>query len=147
MFIGMGMDMKRSDLIRAVFEGTAFALRHVMETVKEAGATADVLRICGGGAKSRTWCQIKASMLNMPVYVMDDKSGDVPVGDALIVGHKLGVFPELTKAAEKIVKVNEIIEPVEEWVEAYDKLYPYYVEMYKHLDGDLKALKNTVDQL
>ena len=78
---------------------------------------------------------------------MDDKSGDVPVGDALIVGHKLGVFPELTKAAEKIVKVNEIIEPVEEWVEAYDKLYPYYVEMYKHLDGDLKSLKNTVDQL
>lgn len=147
MFIGMGMDMKRSDLVRAVFEGTAFALRHVIETVKEAGATAELLRICGGGAKSRTWCQIKASMLNMPVYVMDDKSGDVPVGDALIVGHKLGVFPELTKAAEKIVKVNEIIEPVEEWVEAYDKLYPYYVEMYKHLDTDLKSLKNTVDQL
>ena len=147
MFIGMGMDMKRSDLVRAVFEGTAFALRHVMETVKEAGATAELLRICGGGAKSRTWCQIKASMLNMPVYVMDDKSGDVPVGDALIVGHKLGVFPELTKAAEKIVKVNEIIEPVEEWVEAYDKLYPYYVEMYKHLDTALKSLKNTVDQL
>lgn len=56
MFIGMGMDMKRSDLVRAVFEGTAFALRHVMETVKEAGATAELLRICGGGAKSRTWC-------------------------------------------------------------------------------------------
>lgn len=68
-------------------------------------------------------------------------------GDALIVGHKVGVFPELTKAAEKIIKVNEIVEPVEEWVEAYDKLYPYYVEMYKHLDTDLKALKNTVDQL
>ncbi len=147
MFIGMGMDMKRSDLVRSVFEGTAYALRHVMETVKEAGASAEVLRICGGGAKSKTWCQIKASMLNMPVYLLDEKSGDVPVGDALIVGHKVGVFPELTKAAEKIIKVNEIVEPVEEWVEAYDKLYPYYVEMYKHLDTDLKALKNTVDQL
>lgn len=147
MFIGMGMDMKRSDLVRSVFEGTAYALRHVMETVKEAGASAEVLRICGGGAKSKTWCQIKASMLKMPVYLLDDKSGDVPVGDALIVGHKVGVFPELTKAAEKIIKVNEIVEPVEEWVEAYDKLYPYYVEMYKHLDTDLKSLKNTVDQL
>ena len=42
MFIGMGMDMKRSDLVRAVFEGTAFALRHVMETVKEAGAPQNV---------------------------------------------------------------------------------------------------------
>ena len=55
------------------------------------------------------------------------------------------LFPDLTKAVENIVKVNEIIQPVDEWVEAYDKLYPYYVEMYKHLDGDLKKLKNTVD--
>ena len=147
MFIGMGMNMKRSDLIRSVFEGTAYALRHVMETVKEAGAKANVLRICGGGAKSRTWSQIKASMLKMPVYLLDEKSGDVPVGDALIVGHKVGVFLDLTKAAENIVKVNEIIQPVDKWVEVYDKLYPYYVDMYESLDRDLKSLKNTVDKI
>ncbi len=147
MFIGMGMDMKRSDLVRSVFEGTAYALRHVMETVKKEGAKADVLRICGGGAKSRAWCQIKASMLKMPVYILDEKSGDVPVGDALIVGHKVGVFSDLSKAAERIVKVTSIVQPVDRWVEAYDKLYPYYVEMYQHLDGDLKELRNTVEKL
>lgn len=147
MFIGMSMDMKRSDLVRSVFEGTAYALRHVMETVKESGAKAKILRICGGGAKSRTWCQIKASMLKMPVYILDEKSGDVPVGDALIVGHKVGVFEDLSKAAERIVKVNSIVQPVDEWVEVYDKLYPYYVKMYKHLDEDLKKLKNTVEQI
>lgn len=147
MFIGMGMDMKRSDLVRSVFEGTAYALRHVMETVKASGAKAKVLRICGGGAKSRTWSQIKASMLKMPVYLLDEKSGDVPVGDALIAGHKVGVFPNLTKAVEQIVKVNEIVQPVEEWVDAYDKLYPYYVEMYQHLDKDLKGLKQTIDNM
>lgn len=147
MFIGMGMNMKRADLVRSVFEGTAYALRHVMETVKASGARAKVLRICGGGAKSRTWSQIKASMLRMPVYLLDEKSGDVPVGDALIVGHKVGVFPSLTKAAEQIVKVNEIIQPVDEWVEAYDKLYPYYVEMYQHLDNDLKRLRQTMEDL
>lgn len=145
MFIGMDMDMKRSDLIRSVFEGTAYALRHVMETVKASGAKAKVLRICGGGAKSRTWSQIKASMLHMPVYLLDEKSGDVPVGDALIVGHKVGVFPDLTKAVEQIVKVNEIIQPVNEWVEAYDRLYPFYVDMYQHLDKDLKRLKEVME--
>ena len=122
-------------------------IRDRVETVKGAGATADCLRICGGGAKSRTWCQIKASMLHMPVYILDDDSGDVPVGDALLVGRKLGVFPDLTEAAERIVKVKEVIEPVKEWEEAYDKLYPYYVDMYRHLDRDLEKLKETVDQL
>lgn len=42
MFIGMGMEMKRADLVRSVFEGTAYALRHVIETVKESGAKAKV---------------------------------------------------------------------------------------------------------
>lgn len=147
MFIGFGMETSRADMIRAVFEGTAFALRHVIETMKAAGATAECLRICGGGAKSRTWSQIKASMLHMPVYVLDDTSGDVPVGDALLVGRKIGVFPNLSEAAERIVKVKEIIEPVKEWEEIYDNLYPYYVEMYQHLDKDLEKLKRTVSQL
>lgn len=144
MFIGMEMGMKRSELVRSVFEGTAFALRHVMETVKESGAKLDLLRICGGGAKSRTWCQIKASMLNVPVYVLDDESGDVPVGDALIVGHKVGVFPNLKEATDKVIKVKEVIQPIKEWTEVYDKMYPYYVEMYKNLDNNLKDFRETM---
>ena len=144
MFIGMEMGMKRSELVRSVFEGTAFALRHVVETVKESGAKLDLLRICGGGAKSCTWCQIKAAMLNVPVYVLDDESGDVPVGDALIVGHKVGVFPNLKEITDKIIKVKEIIQPIKEWTEVYDKMYPYYVEMYKNLDNNLKDFRETM---
>lgn len=147
MFIGMGMDMQRSELVRSVFEGTAYALRHVMETIKEAGGKADSLRICGGGAKSRTWSVIKASMLKMPVLVLDDRSGDVPVGDALIVGRKVDVFPDLSKAAERIIKVKEVIQPVDEWAKVYDQLYPYYTGMYSHLDKDLKDLKQTMEHL
>ena len=63
----------------------------------------------------------------------------------MIVGHKVGVFPDLTKAVEQIVKVNEIIQPVDEWVEAYDRLYPFYVDMYQHLDKDLKRLKEVME--
>ncbi|MCD8020019.1 MAG: carbohydrate kinase [Clostridiales bacterium] len=147
MLIGLGMDTTRNELVRSVFEGTAYAIRHVMETVKESGAKANVLRICGGGAKSRTWSMIKASMLHMPVLVLDENSGDVPVGDALIAGHKVGIFPDLTEAVNEIVKVKEVIEPNPEWEEAYDRYYPYYVEMYRHLDEDLKKLKSTVAEL
>lgn len=147
MFIGLNMNTKREELVRSVFEGTAYALRHVMETVKKSGGKAEVLRICGGGAKSRTWCEIKASMLHMPVYLLDDNSGDVPVGDALIAGHKLGLFPDLKEAVKQIVKVKEVIHPVQEWEKIYDELYPYYVSMYQHLDGDLKELKKVMNRV
>ena len=147
MFIGLSMTTSRAELVRSVFEGTAFALRHVIETVRESGGEARMLRVCGGGAKSRTWAMIKASALHMPVCLLDDASGDVPVGDALIAGHKVGVFPDLTEAVNRIVKVKEVIDPIPEWEAAYDKLYPYYIEMYQHLDADLKSLKSVADNL
>lgn len=147
MFIGMSLDTKREDLIRSVFEGTAYALRHVMETIKEAGACADRLRITGGGAKSRTWSQIKASMLRMPVYILDERSGDVPFGDTLIAGNAVGVFPDLTSTIQKLIQVKEVIQPVEEWADIYDRLYPYYLDMYRHLDQDLRSYKETLDSL
>ncbi|MEX1378080.1 MAG: FGGY-family carbohydrate kinase [Eubacteriales bacterium] len=144
MFIGMSLNSTKRDFIRSIFEGTAFALRHVIETVKESGADPKTFRITGGGAKSRTWSQIKASVLNMPVHILDEDSGDVPFGAALIVGHKVGVFPDLAEAIDKFVKAKEIIEPNSEWVEKYNKLYPFYINMYKHLDSDLIQLEETM---
>lgn len=147
MFIGMGINTTRSDIIRSIFEGTAFALRNVMETVKESGGEANILRICGGGAKSYTWSQIKASMLNIPVYLLDEASGDVPVGDALIVGYKVGVLEDLSKAVEQLIKVNDIVRPKEDWSRVYDQLYPYYVNMYQSLKDNLKSLKETMEYI
>ena len=71
MFIGMGINTTRSDIIRSIFEGTAFALRNVMETVKESGGEANILRICGGGAKSYTWSQIKACLLYTSIKIWE----------------------------------------------------------------------------
>lgn len=146
MWIGMGMNTTHAEMTRSVFEGTSYALRHVMETIKAAGAKADVLRICGGGARSETWCRIKAAMLHMPVYLLDENSGDVPFGDALIAGHRTGVFPDLTEAVKRIVKVKKIIEPDEAWARQYDELYPYYIDMYQALDQKLKGLREIVQK-
>lgn len=147
MLIGMSLDTERRHIVRSIFEGTAFAVRHVIDTVRETGAQVHCLRITGGGAKSRTWCQIKASMLGVPVYTLEDKTGDVPFGDALIAGHGVGLYPDFSEQIQSLVQVKEVIQPVEEWSRVYEQLYPYYKSMYQHLDGDLKSLRHTMDSL
>ncbi len=147
MFIGMSLDASKNDFTRAIFEGTAFALKHVFDTVGQSGAKPTSLRITGGGAKSRTWCEIKASVLNMPVHILDEGSGDVPLGDALIIGHKLGIFPNLKETTDALIKVKEVIEPNPIWVEHYAKIYPYYIKMYQSLDEDLLDYQRTLDGL
>lgn len=146
-FIGLSLDTERKHIIRSILEGTGFALRHVLDTIKETGATFNCLRITGGGAKSRTWSQIKASILGVPVLIMDEKSGSVPFGDALIAGHALGIYPDLTESIQNLIQVKEVIEPIEEWSKIYDHLYPFYLDMYKHLDDDLSRLKKVMDNM
>jgi len=147
MFIGLSLDTRREHMIRSIFEGTAFALRHVTDTIRKAGGSINCLRITGGGAKSRTWCKIKASMLGVPVYTLDEKTGDAPFGDALIAGHAVGIYPNFSESIQNLIKVKETIQPVEEWARVYEKLYPYYLSMYQHLDQDLKSLKETMNSL
>ena len=81
------------------------------------------------------------------MYLLDEKSGDVPFGDTLIAGNAVGVFPNLTDTIQKIIKVKEMIQPEEEWANVYDKLYPYYVGMYQDLDGSLRRLKETMEHI
>lgn len=142
MFIGMSIDTKHEELMRSVFEGTAYALRHVIETIKAAGGSVNSLRVTGGGAKSHTWNKIKASMLKVPVLIPDEKSGDVPFGDVLIAGSAVGLFTDLTKTINELIKIKEVIQPVDEWADAYDKLYPFYIDMYEALDKDLLRYRN-----
>ena len=59
----------------------------------------------------------------------------------------MGVFPDLTEAVKSVVKVDEVIQPNEEWAKVYDQLYPYYVNMYQSLDANLRALRQTVTDI
>lgn len=145
MFIGLSLDTSRREILRSVFEGTAFAIRHVMEIYQDAGGRLDSLRITGGGAKSRTWSMIKASMLKIPVSILDESSCEIPSGDCLLAGLSVGVFKNLCSAAKKTVRVKEVIHPVKAWSDMYDKLYPYYIEMYRHLDKDLMQLEKELN--
>ena len=51
-FVGMTMDTSRSDLVQAVLEGVAFAIRDSFEVARSLGLDIPRSRICGGGSKS-----------------------------------------------------------------------------------------------
>ena len=62
-FTGMTMDTSRSDLVQAVLEGVAFAIRDSFEVAKSLGIEIPRSNICGGGAKSSLWRKIFANVL------------------------------------------------------------------------------------
>ena len=46
------MDTTRADMIQAVLEGVAFAIRDSVEVARRLGIEITPSKICGGGAKS-----------------------------------------------------------------------------------------------
>ena len=58
-FIGLSMDTSRSDLVQAVLEGVAFAVRDSFEVARSLGIDIKRSKLCGGGAKSPLWRKMR----------------------------------------------------------------------------------------
>lgn len=66
-FVGLTHETDRAALARAVLEGVAFAFADAQAVLLEAGALLSEVSVIGGGARSRLWGRILASVLGRPL--------------------------------------------------------------------------------
>ena len=131
-FFGLSATTTRSDLARAVLEGTAFALRQVIESLEEiVGSPVDEIRAVGGGTKNPLWNQIKADVLRKRLAVLKFQETSA-LGAALLAGMGSGVYPSFEDAAAVARSSNQAqaVEPDPARAEAYDELYRSFVQLY-----------------
>ncbi|MBC7811048.1 MAG: FGGY-family carbohydrate kinase [Burkholderiales bacterium] len=140
-FFGLSLATPKAALIRAILEGTAFALRHNVEVARNAGVELSELRSVGGGTRSALWNQIKADVLGVPVLLPKASVG-APFGDAILVGIGVGAYPEvgLSDALRDIIKLQTRYEPNPQNHERYQQIYPIFRSVYEHLRGDFDTM-------
>jgi xylulokinase len=68
-FLGLTLAHSRAHLARAMLEGSAFALRDIVDGIRNAGLRISRITAVGGGARSTLWRQIKADVTGLPVRV------------------------------------------------------------------------------
>ncbi|MCL4248745.1 MAG: FGGY-family carbohydrate kinase [Anaerolineae bacterium] len=136
---GLSLATSRSAVIRAILEGTAFALRHNVEVARQAGVPVREIRSVGGGARNRLWNQIKADVLGIPVLLPETSVG-APFGDAVLVGLGLGIYDDPVIALKQMVRIKTVYEPDRQRQTHYDHLYPIFRNLYEHLREDFDAL-------
>lgn len=128
-FMGMTMDTTREDMTQAVLEGVAFALRDSFEVAKSLGIHIDRTKICGGGAKSPLWRQMIADIFNIRVDIPESEEGPA-MGGAMLAAVACGEYASVEEAAEKIVKIVDMVEPVPENAARYEKQYQKFRQIY-----------------
>jgi xylulokinase len=144
-FFGLTLATPRGALIRAILEGTAFALRHNVEVARRAGVDLGEIRSVGGGTRSDLWNQIKADVLGLPILLPQVSVG-APFGDAVLVGMGLGLYPDVGRVLREMVQVRARYEPSWENHSLYKELYQVFRSIYESLreDFDRAAAIKTV---
>jgi xylulokinase len=128
-FVGLTSGHTAGHLHRAVMEGVAFASRRNIEIIKSRGNKLDRLVASGGGAKTRLWLEIKASVYGCPILTPADPECGV-LGCAMLAGVGAGIFDSLEDAVRRLVRYNAEIQPDPSRSERYERMAAFFNSVY-----------------
>ncbi len=143
-FVGLRQGTETRHLVRAVLEGTAFALAHNLNVAAEAGAATGELRAVGGPTRSPFWCQLIADVAGRPLHVCGDNPG-APFGNALLAGVGAGLVRDASAVAARAAHVTRTFVPRPELRGRYDGLFGVYRSLYPSLKGAFASLAALAD--
>ena len=130
-FTGLDISSTRTDMTRAVLEGVSFALRDNLDALKSTGANLTRLMAIGGGAQSRFWIELIATVLNLPIDLPEQGEFGAALGAArLAICGVTGASP-----ADVMTKppIAETIRPRSDLIAAYDTSYRKFATLYPAL--------------
>ncbi|MDR2097820.1 MAG: autoinducer-2 kinase [Spirochaetaceae bacterium] len=115
---------------RAIMENTALVtLGHVNLVYQAIGKKPDGVVFAGGAAKSGLWAQILADVLGIPVRVPAVKEATA-LGAAILAGFGVGLFKDIKKSAQKLVKMEHEFKPNAENHGVYAAAYQAWQKTY-----------------
>ena len=128
-FIGLSLDTTRSDMVQAVLEGVAFAIRDSVEAAKALGQTVNESYLCGGGAKSPLWQTIFANVLGIPLLLPQTEEGP-GYGAAMLAMVGTGLYPDVASCAKCLTRTRGTVLPDAELTARYEERYQKFRAIY-----------------
>ena len=129
-FSGLAMNHTRAHLARAVYEGTTFALRDIVDRLAEIGLDGEEVRVVGGGAASPFWMQLKADVTGRVVRGLSTPE-PTAVGAAMLAGVGTGLFADLAAAIACLPALDDrVYQPADTAAAVYDEAYDRYRALF-----------------
>jgi xylulokinase len=138
-FTGLSMDTTRQDIVQAVLEGVAFAIRDSLEVARSLGLDIRSSRICGGGAKSPLWRKMMANVLGITLEIPKAEEGP-GYGGAMLAMVGCGEFGSVDACAESLLSITSKVEPDHETAARYEEKYRIFCKLYPALKGVFQEL-------
>jgi xylulokinase len=132
-FINLSINRTRQQMARAIYEGIAYNLRWILDSIYELyGIKCETLRVLGGGAQGLPWLRIIADVTGCKLEILPDPRERLAVGAALVAAIGLNIYPSF-EALKSLVPVEVVIEPDSSHQDIYDRQYAAYQRIYPAL--------------
>ena len=139
-FVDLSLDTTRRDMVQAVMEGVAFAIRDSYEVAKAIGVRIERSKLCGGGAKSPVWRRMLCNILNIPLDLPQTEQGP-GYGGAMLAMVGTGLFASVRDCADALVQVKDTIFPDPALAAKYEKRYQQFKRIYPAVKDFYKNLQ------
>src|SRR5688500_345527 len=138
-YAGLTLSHTRAHLYRASLEGTAYGVRHNLETMSAMGVPPKRLVAVGGGAKNPLWLQIVSDVSGLPQDVPERTIG-ASYGDAFMAGLATGIVSGPDALQREWVRLAIDLHPCVDLLSTYDAYYQVYRNLYESAKDELHEL-------
>ncbi|HEY3925486.1 MAG TPA: FGGY family carbohydrate kinase [Acidothermaceae bacterium] len=126
--LGLRLDHTRGDHYRALLEGTAFGVRHILDEMARMEADVESLRATGGGTATALWLQIVSNVTGLSQEVVAPPYGSAS-GAAFLAAIGAGPLDGLADIAAR-VPVCRVVRPDAQVSKTYQRLFATYLALY-----------------
>jgi xylulokinase len=120
-FVGLTENHGAAEIVRAVLEGVAYALRDSLEVLRKSGLPIEELRLAGGAIKNDTWAQIITDVFALPLQLLNVLDAS-PLGAFVLAATAAGHYSDLREVCNKVIFVQKIFTPTR-CSKVYEKMY------------------------
>jgi len=133
-FTGLSVKHGVADLLRACYEGVAYAM---MDCYENMPLPISGLTLCGGGSGSETWRRMFADALGRPVKTV--KGAELGAKGVMVANAiAQGIFRDYAEGVAATVEMDETCEPDLKNHQIYRKYFELYKKTYEALSESWK---------
>ena len=132
-FFGFQAGHSRAHFARAVYEGTAFALRDARSGFGKLADEFSEYLLVGGGTRNPVWTSIICDVLGVDAKILPHS--DASLGACMLAGICASAFSGTEEAIRSCVGTERWVRCSPERHRIYEELFNTYREMKKTLDG------------
>ncbi len=131
-FLGLSLHTSYAQIARAVMEGISMNLG-LIKDIMSREMPMNSLRLMGGGAASGVWNSILADVFGVPVEIPNHLEEATSMGAAIIGGVGAEIFKDFS-AAERFVKITDVIEPDKNRADYYRERIKVFARAFETIE-------------